>query len=120
MNIGIDYRKLTDSSERATNLVYGVDLIAAELDLLLSMQKHQLFFGNDIGLDLERYMYLENKNATFNLIKSDIEKLFNKYRRARLVNFKAKFNDNSIEIELQVSPLDNQDRLMNIPLTVKF
>ena len=67
---GIDYRNI--SSNGQTQLKSGMELIEAELNMLFSIPKHSLFFGNNIGIDLEKYLSLSNKTAAFNLVRSEI------------------------------------------------
>lgn len=119
MIIGVDYKKIFDDS-KSINLVSGSDIILAELTMLLNFQKYSLFFGNNIGLDLEKYIQLRNREATFNLIKSDIEQLFIKYKRAYLKSIDMKFNDdsNTIEITLYVTIDKNSSQVFSIPLVL--
>ncbi len=91
--IGVPFKQLFNKEEKATNLTTGVETIKDELQFLLSIPKHSLFFGNDLGLDLERYLHLLNRQATFNLIKTEIENLFSKYNRVYLVKLDITFRD---------------------------
>ncbi len=119
MTLGIDYKRLFNSS-KATATVTGLDLVAAELNLLLNFKKHELFFGNNMGLDLEKYISLTNRTATFNLIKNDIEELFRKYRRATLKKIEMQFvsDKREIQIDLVVSVDKYGNNTFNIPLIV--
>ena len=115
---GVDYRNIIDKVKNentnevetpfgTTKLVYGTNLIAAELSMLLTMPKNSLFFGNDIGLDLEQYQYVTNNSALFNLIKRDIENLFYKYGRAQLREVLIRFNTDINEIEIEITAAPN-------------
>jgi phage baseplate assembly protein W len=105
MITGVDYTNIFSSESPETKLTQGLDMIKQELTLLLNFRKHSLFFGNNMGLDLEKYLYLTNKTATFNLIRSEIEALFRKYRRVTLKKIEIKFEDykNAIVINVEVS-----------------
>jgi hypothetical protein len=93
-------------------------MIRDELELLLNFKKHSLFFGNSIGLDLEKYLYLTNRTATFNLIRSEIESLFRKYRRVSLQKIQIRFDDktNGLVINVEVS----YDQFGRTTITVPF
>ena len=119
MTIGVDYKRMFNSS-KATRTVSSAELVAAELNLLLNFKKYSLFFGNEMGLDLEKYISLTNRTAPFNLIKSDIEHLFRKYRRANLKKIEMQFNgeSNEIQIDLTVSVGKYGNNTLNIPLLV--
>lgn len=119
INIGIDFENIT-ASQGNTALIAGIELIAKELKMLLNFPKYSLFFGNNMGLDLEKYMFLKNKQATFNLIKSDIEQLFAKYKRAYLKQIDMTFDnaDNALMIDLTVSTDISGNNAFKIPLRV--
>lgn len=120
MIIGVDYRLLFDD-KKAAKLKKGIEMIEAELTLLLNFKKYSLFFGNEMGLDLEKYLGLTNRTATFNLIRSDIEDLFRKYRRVKLKKIEMSFNDsnNSILIDVIVSMSGTSFNNIKIPLKVQ-
>lgn len=117
INIGTIYNKITEDGR--TYLASGSELVAGELALLLNFPKYSLFFGNNMGLDLEKYLHLKNKQAIFNLIKADIEKLFDKYGKVYLKKVDMIFGQDSVlHITLTVS-MDIQGReTFMIPLTV--
>lgn len=117
MPIGVDYREIIDKDNKITKLKRDEELVLAELSLLLNLDKHSLFFGNNMGLDLSKYLHLTNKLAVFNLVKSDIEEFFKTYRRARLVNISIKFD--SIESKLIIDlVIDIAGTLATLPLSV--
>lgn len=89
--IGTPFKEIFNKDDKASNLISGAELIKSELEFLLTIEKHSLFFGNDLGIDLDRYLYLLNKTATFNLIKSDLEELFAKYNRVYLIKVDMSF-----------------------------
>lgn len=118
MPVGIDYKDIFNKEKNKTNLLRDEELVLSELSLLLGISKGSLFFGNNIGLDLEKYLYLTNKVAAFNLMRSDLEEFFTKYRRAKLEKIDMRFNkeDSSVDIELTVSV---QNKLLSLPLTLR-
>lgn len=113
---GIDYRNIFNDN-RATQIVEGEELIQAELYLLLNFPKYSLFFGNNMGLDLEKYLNITNKTAAFNLIRADLEEFFAKYRRVQLVNLELEFDNSNLAININLTVSYNS-RLMSIPLTL--
>lgn len=116
-NTGVAYNDIV--ADNKTKLISGTSLIVKELELLLNFPKYSLFFGNNMGLDLERYLHLKNNQATFNLIKSDIEKLFAKYGKAYLQKVEVVFNvDGSLTITLTVSADTSGRNTFQIPFTV--
>lgn len=118
---GTNYKDIFNQETNSTNLLSGTALIRNELEFLLSFKKYSLFFGNNMGLDCEKYLGLSNRVATFNLIKSDIEDLFRKYKRAIIKNIKMVFNDddNSIRIDITaVLSRQGKDSIINIPLVL--
>lgn len=127
---GVDYREIIKYDEteqgpvpiRTTNLVSGMRLIVAELNMLLDFPKHSLFFGNDLGLDLGKYQFVDNKTSVFNLIKKDIVSLFNKYGRARLMSLSIVFNErtNAIEIEINASPYHASQNSFSIARNIEL
>lgn len=104
MNKGIDYKYIFTPNGK-TNIVTGAELVQRELELLFSIGKHELFFGNDIGFDAERFLGLTNQEATFNLIKAEIEDLFGKYGKANLNKVTMTFvgGENRVVIDLDVT-----------------
>lgn len=121
MIIGVDYKNIFNVEKPETNLTRGIEMIKAELELLLNFKKYSLFFGNNMGLDLEKYLYLTNRTATFNLIRSDIETLFRKYKRVTLKKVEMKFDDgaNSITINVEVSYDKAGRNNITIPIRVQ-
>lgn len=117
---GVDYRNIFDEATSSTNLISGINMIAAEINLLLNHKKYTLFFGNDMGLDCERYIGLRNRVATFNLIRSDIEKLFKKYKRATIKKIDMSFNEenNAIDIVITASPSTASNLSFKLPFSV--
>jgi hypothetical protein len=105
MATGTKYYELFDTNSKSTKLISGSALIAEEIRILVSIQKYSLFFGNNIGLGVNKYLFLSNKLATFNLIKADIEKLFSKYKRAQLLKTEMVFDEltNTLVITLTVT-----------------
>lgn len=120
MIVGVDYKDILDNAE-ATKLKFGVEMIRSEIELLLNFKKYTLFFGNNMGLDLEKYLHLENKTATFNLIKSDIEELFAKYRRVKLNRLRMTFDEetNGLIINVTVSMSGTSYNNITIPFKVQ-
>lgn len=105
MLTGVDYKNIrTDKTQGVTELISDEKLIVQEIKTLMNFPKHSLFFGNSIGVDLERYLYLSNKTATFNLIKNEITEVFNKYPRASLISLQLSITgDSKLLIDLEVS-----------------
>lgn len=118
MIVGVDYKDIFNNS-KAANLKYGIEMIRAELELLLGFKKYSLFFGNEMGLDLEKYLGLRNRTATFNLIKSDIETLFAKYRRVKLKRIEMSFNEAKNEIIVNVTVAMSGRTYNNITIPIK-
>lgn len=115
---GIDYRNIINKNLNRTEIKEGVDLVVAELSLLLNFEKNSLFFGNNMGLDLTKYLTLTNKAATFNLIKAEIERVFNKYNRAILERVEMTFNDAELAVIINLTVrVDNQ--LINLPFEIR-
>lgn len=117
---GTDVSSTNKTRAYSTKLTQGAKLIQSELTFLAQTRKHSLFFGNDLGLDLERYLYLLNNQATFNLIKDEIEVLFNKYKKVYLQRIDMRFNDmqRSLSINVEVSIDPNGNNLITIPINV--
>lgn len=97
MAVGIDYKDILNinneqGTEYLVKLKTGPELVAAELNLLFSIDKYSLFFGNNIGLDLGRFLYTENKLATFNMIRYTIENFFSTYSKADLIKLEIQFS----------------------------
>lgn len=115
---GVDYRNIFNS-DKATQLVSGADLVVAELNLILQMQKYSLFFGNNMGFDAERFLSLMNKTATFNLIKSELEEVFSKYNKATLIKTTMNFDNSSSELTINLSiTINDSGDIVNIPFTL--
>jgi hypothetical protein len=108
MAIGIDYKEIFGSQttgKKAVILKSGTDLVKAELEALLNFKKHSLFFGNDIGLDCEKYLNLTNKVAIFNLISEEIEKLIAKYKRVTLKEISISFSKSESSLLINLTCL---------------
>jgi hypothetical protein len=105
MPTGTNIKDLFNTSSGATKLLSNVDLIKQEVEFLLSFQKYSLFFGNELGLGAEKFLNLRNREATFNLIRSEIQKLFTKYRRVKIRNISMAFSrtESKITIDLTLS-----------------
>jgi hypothetical protein len=112
------FKKESNVIQNETIITRDIEMIRDELELLLNFKKHSLFFGNSIGLDLEKYLYLTNRTATFNLIRSEIESLFRKYRRVSLQKIQIRFDDktNGLVINVEVS----YDQFGRTTITVPF
>lgn len=117
---GTDYTSLFNSITKTTNIISGTDLIKRELELLFNFQKYTLFFGNNMGLDLAKYLSLTNRTATFNLIKADIEDTLAKYGKVKPVQIDIAFDEdeNKILINLIVSLLSGGNQLITVPLSI--
>lgn len=115
MAVGADYKKLFNHEKEELNLISGIDLIVRELELLLNFPRYSLFFGNNMGLDLEKYLYLSNRRAIFNLIADDIKKFFNTYGRVNLTSLEMSFDDinSKIIIDIEVG-LGNETRTITL------
>lgn len=120
MATGVDFRGIFSDTSGKTVTISGPELIEAELSLLLNFRKYSLFFGNEMGLDLEKYIGLSNRAAIFNLIKAEIENLFAKYKRAYVKKIEMKFSKetNAIDIELVCGLTGNYLQSVRIPLRV--
>lgn len=118
MIVGVDYKDIFNNS-KGTRLKIGVEMIRAELELLLNFKKYSLFFGNEMGLDLEKYLGLRNRTATFNLIKSDIEEMFAKYRRVKLKKVEMSFNESKNEVIINVTVAMAGQKYNNITIPIK-
>lgn len=117
MPIGVDYRQIIDTQNKVTKLKRNEELILAELSLLLNLEKGSLFFGNNMGLDLSKYLHLTNKLAIFNLVRADIEDFFKSYRRATLVNIEINFDDKELKLIINLT-INIAGRLSTLPLSV--
>ena len=117
MLYGITKQGITRLLETKTfELSSGVSLIAEELGFLFSIPKYSLFFGNNIGVDLEKYLHLGLKSATFNLIKNEILNLFLKYERAKLTTITMRLDaDNNLIITADII-VDRQYATIDIPV----
>lgn len=113
MNFGITYNNLLKRG--STPITSQEELIKEELKMLLGLKKHSFFFANNMGLDLERYLYLTNKQATFHLIKEDIEELLNKYKKVTLAELSIEFVENSKLKIIIITRIANTGTLMEIP-----
>lgn len=102
-------------------LITGPELIKSELEFLLTTPKHTLFFGNSLGLDLERYLHLLNTTATLNLIKDEIEELFIKYRKVYLLRIEMDFDNanNALNIDLVVSRDPSGRDMIRVPIRLE-
>jgi len=120
MIVGVDYTDILDNA-KAAKLKSGIEMIRKEIELLINFKKYSLFFGNNMGLDLEKYLYLTNRTATFNLIKSDIEALFAKYKRVKLRRLEMSFDDdrNGVTINVTVSMGGTSYNNITIPFKVQ-
>lgn len=118
MIVGIDHKQLLDNA-KAAKLKFGVEMIRSEIELLLNFKKYSLFFGNNMGLDLEKYLHLTNTTATFNLIKSDIEELFAKYRRVKLRRIEMSFDDDNMGVTINVTVSMSGTSYNNITIPFK-
>lgn len=117
MNIGISYKNINENG--TTKLTSGVNLIKDELTLLLNMPKYSMFFGNNMGLDLEKYLYLRNRKAVYHLIKDDITNVLDNYGKVRLRELRILFNDYELKIILEVA-VRATNELILLPLTLRM
>lgn len=115
MYIGLSHKQINRNG--ATVLSSGAELIAHELELLLNMPKHSLFFGSDLGLDLEKYLFLSNKQAMHHLIRDDILKVLEQYGKVDLVRLTTAFQGSTLIITLVVRVKTTQQAI-TIPLTL--
>lgn len=116
MNIGVSYKEINKNN--ATVLKSGVSLIADELEMLLNLPKYSFFFGNNMGLDLEKYLYLRNKNAVYNLVRDDIMEVLRKYDKVILRELAVVFRESALYIVLTVQVKSTGD-LINVPITLE-
>jgi uncharacterized membrane protein len=119
MIIGVDYKEIFNEDSKSTQLKDGLEMIKTELELLLNFKKYSLFFGNEMGLDLEKYIGLTNRKATFNLIKAEIEDLFIKYKRVQLRKLELNFEKNSNSILINVTVVMPGSNLNDITIPFK-
>lgn len=119
MNIGLNYKRIVniENEKATTHLSTGLELIKSELELLLNMPKYSLFFGNNMGLDLEKYLYLRNREAVYHLIRDDITEVLNKYNKVNLKELRILFKDSEINIILEVEVKSTLERL-TLPITL--
>lgn len=117
---GVNYKNIINKLTGKTNLISNIELIRQELELLFNIEKYSLFFGNEIGVDLSKYLHLTNRTATFNLIKTEIEVALRKYGKVVPVSIDMRFDDstNTIVIDLVVSPIANRNTTITVPITV--
>lgn len=120
MATGTNYRNLVNEATGKTNLISGNELIKQELQMLFNLDKYSLFFGNEMGVNLNKYLHLTNRTATFNLIKTDIEIALRKYGKVVPISINMKFDDElgGIKIDLVVAPIANRNTPITVPLTV--
>ena len=113
---GVSYKNLFSPNAGNTNILSGINMIKEELELLLTFKKYGLFFGNNMGLGCEKYLFLGNKLATFNLVKADIEELFRKYTRATLLKTEVTFSSstNTLIINLIVAVNSYRQKQFNM------
>lgn len=117
MNLGISYKQLNKNN--TTPILHGVDLIKDELVLLLNTKKYDLYFNGNLGLDLEKYLYLSNTEATFHLIKEDIKDLLLKYGKAQLKELTIHFKgQGTLYITLLVL-INNTSDILEIPFSIE-
>lgn len=117
MNIGISHREI-QGINGTTKMQTGSPLIRDELYLLLNFKKYGLFFGNNLGLDLEKYLYLTNKEAIFHLVRDDITELLRKYGKVSLREMSMEFReDSTLQITLVVVTRDTGE-LIELPFNV--
>jgi hypothetical protein len=120
MAVGTQYNELFNVASKATKTIRSTDLIKAELEVLLGFTKYSLFFGNNMGLDLEKYLHLTNRLATFNLVRSEIEKTLMKYGRVNLLKLDITFNkeNNTLDIDMTLSPKRSRRSTFDLSLTL--
>lgn len=116
MRTGVIYNEI--NTNNSTAIRSGATLIAKELELLLNMSKHDLFFGNNMGIDLERYLYLRNRQATYHLIRDDIVDLLRKYGKVNLRELSIVFKSGTLEIYLTVEVKSTLE-VFTVPLILK-
>jgi hypothetical protein len=114
---GTKFNDLIKPASGETKIIRGLDVIKEELEILLGFEKYSLFFGNNIGLDARRFLYLPNKLATFNLIKSEIEVLITKYNRVRLIKTEMNFNKTTSTLEVNITVVPKG---VGNPITASF
>jgi hypothetical protein len=117
MPTGVDYRDIVNTKTKETRLIGTEELVLAELSLLLNMDKHTLFFGNNMGLDLSKYLHLTNKVAVFNLVRADIEDFFKVYRRATLVDISMRFDESRLKLVIDLT-LNIAGNITRLPLEI--
>ena len=110
MPTGTNRESIYNETTKATNTVSSLDLIKQEVELLLSFKKYSLFFGNEMGLSPEKYLGLRNRTATFNLIKSELEALFYRYKRVRIKEIQMAFDDVESKITIDLTLTMNNYR----------
>lgn len=103
MPVGTDIKNLFSDSSHKTNTVSGIDLIKQEVEFLLLFQKYSLFFGNEIGFSPEKYLSLRNREATFNLIRSELQKVFSKYKRAVIKEISMSFEEGTSKLVVDLT-----------------
>lgn len=120
MATGTKHNELFDTSSKSVKLIRGNDLIKSELEFLLGFQRYTLFFGNKMGLDADRFLHLNNDLATFNLVKSEVEKVLAKYGRVNIISIEMRFNkqNDTLEIDMELSPKRARRGNFNLSLTL--
>lgn len=115
------FKQIGEGGMMSTDLHSGASLVQSELNFLLTTKKHTLFFGNDLGMDLERYLHLLNTEATFNLIKDELELLFQKYGKVYLQRIDMEVTQNTKGININIiASMDPQGmNEINIPLRLE-
>lgn len=117
MKFGVDYKEL--NKDNKTPIKYGLDLVQSELELLIGMSKYDLFFGNGLGLNLEKYLHLTNKTAIIHLIKDDIAEMLRTYNKASLRELRIEFeNDTKLKITILVF-VKEAGQLLEVPFSIE-
>lgn len=114
---GVQYNNIFNE-DKATNIVSYLELFKAEIEMLLTIPKNSLFFGNGIGIDFNKYKYLKDNRAMYNLIKSDIENLFVKYRRLVLKKLVMTVNRKDSVLDIVIHATADGQNTIEIPLQV--
>lgn len=101
------------------NLIEGEGLYKQELEFLFNIPKGTLFFGNDLGLDLEAYLFLSNNQAIFTLIKEQIEKAILSYKKVAIERLELLFEEleGRLTINLLLRPL-NANRVIDFSFSI--
>lgn len=115
MNVGLSYKQINKGGY--TQITSGAELVAHELEALFNMPRHSLFFGSGLGVDLERYLFLQNDRAVHHLIRDDILKVLEVYGKVDLIGLTTAFKGDLITITLEVKVKSTQ-QAMTVPLTI--